>query len=888
MIRDGIRRVFSLALRRRDRWEQDVEDEIKLHLALRAEQLVAQGRGTDDAYAEAVRRFGPLKESRARLLDAARQRERNMARTEFVDDLRQDVRFAIRTLRRQKAWTAVTVATLALGIGATTAVFSVVSPLLLHPLAYPHSDRMVYVNQQPSQGNNTGIRVTISPAMPVIRAWQTNAHSFERLEAYEMSPMSLATTSGDPSTIQAVRVFPTFLSFAGGRPLHGRMFTDADIRDGGYVALISEEFWRERLAADPAVLGKRLTLNDTAYTVIGVIPESVEAPGVHPMPTSIWLPLDPNSKRGGGRVIGLLRPGASIAAATAELDSIYTRDPSLGASMFHFRTQISTPGEQVYFHDSLVILAAAVALVLLVACANVAHLLIARATTRQREMAIRAALGAGRGRQIRQLITESLLLAGVGTIAGVFLGWIGMHVLVAMRPRELYPIGAARLDATTLAIAAGVMIASGIIFGLIGSRQTARGASHEALKAGAAPVGGSARARGRGALIVSEMALSAALLVMATLLIRSVINMQRADLGFTPKGLYAVELHPLKGDLTSKAQTAALVRDLVVRLRGMPGVQGVAIAGYPPGTRGFLIGQLEVQGEPKPTGNPTGFIDYGRAGQNYFQVMQIPLESGTIFTDTSAASRQVLINAGFARSHWGKASSPIGQHVRIGPDADEPWYTVVGVVGDAKTDGPHAESTAPMLYFPWAEPPDTVTPPQLPAVLVRAREGTAVLPLVTRASREVGLRGVPRVDNVAEMLRGQMAAGRYIMLLLTIFASLALVLAAVGLYGVMAYTVSQRTREIGIRIALGAPRTRIARSVLLRGVLLAVAGAALGVVGAHWGTRLVESSLYGVTRTDPWSLAAGVIVLVAAAVVACVVPTRRALAVDPMTAIRAD
>ena len=887
MIRDGIRRVFSLALRRRDRWERDVEDEIKLHLALRAEQMMAEGRSANDAYDEAVRRFGPLEESRARLIDAARQREHNMARTEYFADLTQDLRFAVRTLRRQKAWTAVTIVTLALGIGATTAVFSVVSPLMLHPLAYPHSDRIVYVNQQPPTGNNTGIRVTISPAMNVFRAWRQHAHSFEQLEAYNMSPMSLATTSGEPSSVQAARVFPSFLGFAGGQPLEGRMFGDADVREGGHVTLVGESFWRERLGGDRSVIGKRLTLDDTAYTIIGVMPASVAAPGVHSSPTDVWIPLDVRSKRTGGRGIGRLRPGVSLTQATAELDSIYTRDPALGASFFHFVTKLSTPGEQVYFHDSLVILAAAVALVLLVACANVAHLLIARSTARQRELAIRAALGAGRGRQVRQLMTESLLLAAAGTALGVFVGWIGMRVLVALRPQELDALNAARLDATTLAIAVSVMLASGVVFGLIGSRGGAAGASHDALKAGAAPTGGSARARGRSALIVSEMALSGALLVMATLLIRSVINMQRADLGFRPHGLYGVELQPIKGDLTSKPQAAALVRDMVTRLEQMPGVQGVAVTAYPPGTRAFLIGQLEVENEPKPAGNSSAFIDDAQVGASYFRVMGIPLKSGTMFTDTSAKSREVMINEGFARRHWG-AASPIGRRLRIGPDTSAAWYSIVGVVGDTKTGGPQGESTAPLLYFPWSEPADSASPPELPAVMVRVADGTAVLPLAIRVSREAGLHGTPHVDNVSQVLRGAVAGSRYIMLLLTIFAGLALVLAAVGLYGVMAYNVSQRTREIGIRVALGAPVSRIARSVLVRGVVLALSGSAIGGAGAMWGTRLLQSSLYGVTRSDPWSLGAGVVVLAVAAVIACIVPTRRALAVDPMTAIRAE
>jgi predicted permease len=887
MIRRGIRRTFQLALRRRDRWELEVEEEIKLHLALRAEALMARGASADDAYAAAVRRFGPLTEARARLIDAARHREQHMQRTEFLDDLRQDVRFALRTLARQKAWTAVTIITLALGIGATTAVFSVVSPLILHPLAYPNADRIVYVNQQPSKGNNTGIRVSIRPANRVIRAWRAEAHSFEQIEAFGVTTMSLKTTSSEPSVVQAATVLPSFTRFAGAHPLRGRMFSDADIRDGARVALLGEGFWRERLGADPDAMGKLITLDDTMYAVIGVLPSTLQAPGVHSRPTDVWLPQDLRDEHRGASVIGRLRPGVTLAQATAELDSIYARDPSAGAGMFNFRVKLGTPGEQVYFHDSLLILVAAVALVLLVACANVAHLLIARAATRQREMAIRVALGAGLGRQVRQLITESLLLALCGAAAGVFVGWIGVRAMIALRPPELGPLALAHLDATTLLLVASVMVASGLVFGLIGSHQNSRASMHDVLKAGGGAVGGSAQGRARGVLIVSEMALSAALLVMATLLIRSVINLQRADVGFVPQGLYSVDLRALKGDLTSKPQAAALARDFAVRLRSMPGIRAVAPMRYPPGTRAFMIGRLEVDGEPPPTGNPSAFIDYSSVAPNYFQTIGTPLKDGTPFTDTTANAREVMINSGFARSHWGAASA-VGHRVRIGPDTSAQWYTIVGVVGDTKSAGLRGDATAPVFYFPWAEPRDSASPPELPNLMVRVDDGVALQPIAARIAREVGLHRTPEVESVVQTMRGAIAGSRYIMLLLTIFASLALILAAVGLYGVMAYSVSQRTREIGIRIALGAPGARIARGVLARGVLFALVGSVIGLAGASWGTRLVESSLYGVTRSDPWSLASGVLVLAVAAVLACIVPTRRALAVDPMTAIRAE
>jgi putative ABC transport system permease protein len=535
----------------------------------------------------------------------------------------------------------------------------------------------------------------------------------------------------------------------------------------------------------------------------------------------------------------------------------------------------------VSFRDSLVMLVVAVGFVLLVACANVAHLLMARSATRQRELAVRAALGAGRGRLLRQLLTESFLLSIAGAMAGVAVGWVGLRALIAARPRDLSELGSAHLDGFTLGVAILVAVASGIAFGIIGALQSARSSTHDALKTGASQgARRGIRGRGRGLLVVSEMALSAALVVSATMLVRSVIKLQRADLGFSPTGLYSLDLNMPQRRYPSPATRVAFLNELVSRATRIPGVRSVSLAGAGPGARNFAVGRLEIEGEPAPAPTSSSFIDVNNVQPNYFSTMGIRLIEGSTFTDTASRAGQILVNAGFARKHW-PGTSAIGHRLRIARQTSEPWMTIVGVVGDASLSGPTAESSAPFIYRAFGDD-------ESGNLVVRTGGDAAPMQQIRAFVKSADRAMVPTVNSAEEMVSRAIAGPRFVMTLLTVFTALALVLAAVGMYGVMAYTVAQRTREIGIRLALGAPAGRIARSVLVRGAMLAVIGSIIGLSAAAWGTKLIEHQLYGVTRSDPASFVAAVVVLVGAAVLACAVPTRRALSVDPMTAIRAD
>ncbi|HEY7879131.1 MAG TPA: ABC transporter permease [Gemmatimonadaceae bacterium] len=881
MIRDGVRRLFRLALRRQDRWEHEVEEEITLHLALRAEQLVAQGLAPNAATDEAMRRFGPLSASRATLLDAARHREHHMQRAELVADLRQDISFALRTLGRQKGWAAVTIATLALGIGATTAVFSVVSSLLLHPLPYPHSDRMVFVYQEPSTGNNTGISVTLAPSADVIRAWIAGSHAFEALEGFASGPVSLRT-AGEPVQYQGAQVFPSFPRFAGELPIIGRMFTAEDIATHAHVLLLGEQLWRSRYGGQRDVLGTSVTLGDSSYTVIGVLPSALRPPDVGGAPPDFWMPLDVNSPNQRMMLLGRLRAGITTAVTTRELDSLVARAGSVANTEIPFHTRLAKPSDRLRFRDSLAMLSGAVLLVLLVACANVAHLLLARTAARHRELSLRAALGAGRGRLFRQLLTESLLITAAGAALGVALGWAGLRILITMRPPSLDELRVAHLDTTTLAVAAGLTVGSGLLFGIMGALQSSTNSARSTVRSSAATSPGRRSERARGTLVVTEMALSAMLVVGATMLMRSVENLQHADLGFQPHRLYALNLTLPDARYATPAAQAALVSELTQRLKQSDAVRDVSVAAVPPNSMSFSVGRLEVDGEAAPPSSATSFTEVNAVQSNYFSTMGIPMVDGTSFTDTSAAARQVIVNAGFARTHWGIRSA-VGHRLRVAQSDSEPWLTIVGVADDAATFGPTMESTAPLLYTPLREA-DT----SAPAIMVRTTGESTALTQVRALMRTIDPHLPMTVVNVEDQMAGSIDAPRFVMRLLSVFTVLALALAGIGLYGVMAYAVAQRTHEIGIRIALGATRQTVARAVMLRGATLAVLGATVGLLAAHWGTRVIEHELFGVATSDPVSFAAAVVVLLSAAALACVVPTRRALSVDPIRAIRAE
>ncbi|HUQ83318.1 MAG TPA: ABC transporter permease [Gemmatimonadaceae bacterium] len=861
------------------RAEADVDDELAFHVEMRARDYMAGGLSEPEARQAATRRLGNLASARTECIAITARRERRMTRAQLIDAFVHDVRFAWRTLGRQKGWTLVAGVTLALGIGANTAVFSVVNALLLHPLPYPNSSRVAIIYQEPTEGNSTHMRVFVNPQPEVIALWRANARSFEALEPYAASDQGLRASDGTNSTVRTGFVLPSFAAFTGVRPTIGRAFGQADVAAREPVVMLSEPFWRSRYGADPTIVGKPIILDRKPYTIVGVMPAAFRLPRLSETVSDVWAPLDLKAKGLRLSVIGRLRPNVTTIAATRELNDIYTESPEAKREQGQFRTRLSSPSELVGFRQSLVLLSWAVALVLLIACGNVAHLLLARTAARQRELAIRAALGASRLRIVRQLLTESVLLGAAGCAGGLLLGWLGLHALVAIRPDSLPELAEARMDGTTLFVTIALSAITGIVVGSLGALNALRHSAHDALKAGALAVSQSrAQRRLRSLLVVSEMAVSTVLLVGATLLVRSIIHLQSIDPGFNPRGLYSIHVSLPRSQYSNAAARSGFTMQLTDRIRNVPGVASVTVAAGAPPWRSFMIGMLQIEGEPAPTPGATNFVDTDEVGPDFFRTMGIPLLQGSTLTDTS---RQAVVNDGFAKKHF-PGTSALGKRFRVVYDGKEEWNTIVGVVGNASTGGLTSEATTPIFYVPAVDLFE-------PVLLVRTNPGVdpiaSVRALIAQADPTLA---PPTVSNIELALARTVAGPRFTMLLLVVFTGLALVLAAVGLYGVMAYAVAQQTREIGIRIALGATRGSIAKSVLGRGVAMAVAGAVLGTIGARWGSKLLESFLYGIERTDVVSFAIGVVLLVGTAVVACLVPMRRAIGVDPLVSIRAD
>jgi putative ABC transport system permease protein len=807
----------------------------------------------------------------------------------------QDIRYGVRMLTKNFGFTAIAVLTLALGIGANTAIFSVVNAELLRPLPFHDPERLVSLGVTNSRtGWKSG-----NADYPDFEDWRSENQVFEKMAAYYDNKLTL-TGVESPAHIEAEVVSADLFTLLGITPELGRPFLPVEDEAGHNVAILEHRFWKEQFGGDPGIIGRTITLNNRAYTVVGVMPASFEFP-LQRKPVSVWTTFSadqstddnttPMTKQRGAHwfhVIARLKPGVSIAQAQAAMDVITGElakqfpdtDKYFGVQLKFERERITSE-----IRPALLMLMAAVGLVLLIACVNVANLLLARATTRGREIAIRAALGAGRERLVRQLLTESMLLASLAGVFGALIAAWGSALLARLSPQDLPRSAEIHTDFWVLAFTAGVSVLTGLVFGLAPALQIARSNLIDALKEGSLNMtAGSGRHQLRSSLVVIEMAIALVLLVSSGLLIRSLVRLQNVNPGFDPRHVLAADVD-LPDQKYTNAKQDQFARELMPKLATLPGAESVAGVFPLPMTGSEMRTSVQIEGRPVPESDEAHTTLFS-VTPGYFRTMKIALLQGRDFAAQDGLDTRpvVIVNESLARQFF-PGENPIGKRIRPGISVDEKpsrIREIVGVVADVKFKNLTSE-WMPTSYVPQAQIPIG----QL-TLIVRAAGDPSTLsrPLAeTVRSIDPDLPAY-NIKTVEEYLDGTIAIPKFNTLLLGIFAGLALVLTAIGLYGVISYSVAQRTHEIGIRMALGGQPSDMLRLVIGQGVRLALYGVGLGLVAAFAFTHFLSSLLFGVTSTDPVSFATVVITLLAVVLLACYIPARRAMRVDPIIALR--
>ena len=878
---DGLRYRLR-ALFRSEAHARELDSEIEHHLAL---DTMQRARAGDDAPYEARRRFGNV----TRYKEGARE----MSGSTFFDTLRQDVRFALRTLRHSPTFTVVAVLTIALGIGATAAIFSVVKGVILEPLPYPAAHRIVAVwMSNPLLNLPQDIH-----SYPNLMDLKSQNRVLSHLGAYREAGVNV-TGAGEPQRVMAALLSVDAYEALGVRPMVGRFVgPEHESAENDGVVVISHGFWRSQFGGAQDVIGLDLEINGRKRTVIGVMPERYAFPSER---TQLWLPLVVSPALREARssfafpAVGRIAPNVSLAQARADLETVaarleqqYSTNRSYGVTVTPLPEQVVGPT----LRSALWIVLAAVTIVLLVACANVANLLLSRATAREREVTVRMAIGASHTRLVRQLLTESVLLSVLGGVAGVFLAWGGLVVLRGLAPADLPRMSGVRVDWVVLAVTAAATIATGILFGMFPALQLSRTSLAESLREGGR-TGTSNRAsmRVRHGLVAAQLGAVVVLLTAAGLLTRTFIGLQRVELGFEPRNVLAADV-PLTGARYGQPGQASVFYDaLLERLRATPGVRSAGTV-----TTMFL----------SRTPNSTGITAEGRvprpedkevtfdvASSGFFDAVGARLVAGRSFTaaDRQGAPLVAVINEQMARYYWPDVDAVgrrFAQGIFSGPPTDSTqaqWVTVVGVVADMRRTGldmPVREE----VFMAYAQNPTLRN-----TLMVRtAGDPLAAARRVREAVRSLDPgQPVANVRTLQADLSGLLAQRRFNAVLVGAFAVLALLLAMIGAYGVTAYLVAQRTKEIGVRMALGAEPSRVTRLVVLNGLKVAALGVAVGVVAAFFAARLASSLLHGVSPHDPITLIGAPVMMLVVVALANYVPARRAARVDPLTALRQE
>jgi len=815
----------------------------------------------------------------------------------------QDLQYGWRMLRRSPGFSLVAILTLAIGIGANAAMFSVINTVLLRPLPFPYAQRIVFVWD--TDPNRNVMRGVASPAE--FLDWRDQNHSFEELSAWRTWFYKLTGTN-EPEQIFGVNASANFLRLLGVKPFLGRDFTPEEDQVGhDQVAIISYGLWQRRFGGDPGIIGKNISLDEKPFTVVGVLPRGFSLFGTSRQ-YDAWMPMaldraQLHREDHSVIVFGRLRKGVSLAQAQAEMETIVARlkqqypgvDQQNGVRIVGFRDDVSRG-----LIRALVVLFGAVVLVLLIACVNVANLVLARSATREREITLRATLGAGRGRIMRQLLTESALLALIGGVFGIVIAYGGLHLLRLALPSEggygeIPHVEWLEIDGTVLAFTLIVSILTGMLFGLAPAIQISRAELYESLKEGShGSIGGRRSQFTRSALVICEVAFSLLLLVCSGLLIRSFYLLMSEDLGIDPDNVLTAQVWLPESHYPAGPPVMNFYQQAIDRIAALPGVKSASAVNFLPLSGWGDFCNFDIAGRAIAPADKPNTAQYRVADLRYLHTMGINVKSGRDFAASDGPDAQgvVIINEALAHRYW-QDQNPIGQQIRLKfPPTKTPWrpvardsmLTVIGVVADVR-EWEWGDEKVGQVYLPYAQNPSRI----MRLVVRTTGDPSAIAPAVRHAVESVDpSQPITEIRTMDQLLSQAVSQRRLNMLLLAVFAAIATVLAAIGIYGVMAYGVTQRFHEIGVRMALGAEPSDVLKMVVTDGMKLAVIGLLLGIVGAALLSRYLESELYGIKTTDPYTYAGVALGLAAVAVAACYFPARRATRVDPISALRHD
>ena len=885
---DVLRMRFR-SLVKRQRAETELDKELRYHVERQTEENIAAGMNAHEAREAAARMFGGVSQ--------IEEECRDMRQTQYLENFVQDLRYAVRMLSKSPAFTVVIVLTLALSIGANSAIFSVIDGVLLRPLPYPQAERIARVFY----------RSTSYPKFPV-NPWdfldfRARNRSFENFAMYTHADVQLSGTGSDPVKLSGFRISSGYFRVLGVQPARGREFDFSEERPGnGNVVILSDRVWRNQFGAAADILGRKVLLDSQPYTVVGVMPAGVDHPGnsynsvAYGDTVDAWTPFtfdgNPNN-RGSHYVegIGRLKPGVTAEQAAADFNGIMTElasqhegDKSWTIYMVPLFQEIVGP-----VHKMLLVLFGAVGLVLLIACVNAANLLLARAAARQKEIAVRAALGAGRGRLVRQMLAESLLISLLGGALGALLAIVGVRVLVSFLPPGFPRTDAIHVNGFVFAFTALVAVATGLFFGLVPAVLASRTDLQQRLHEGGRGSSGSGRqTRLRAVLVVGEVALACLLLVGAGVMLRSFVNLLRLDPGFQPEHVLTAEIALPNANYKTRDNITSFYQRLLTNLNTLPGIHAVGAGTDLPWT-GYdeNMGGFTIEGKTPPP-HEEFHARYHTASPDYFRAVGIPLVHGRFFNerDTKDTPRVLLVNDVMAQRYW-PGEDAVGKRITFDDKPKESdWFRVVGVVGDVK-DTPESKGAEPAFWWPVLQQP---FPFANMTIVLRANSAPQLLTEALRINvRELdpslAVAHVRLLDRIAEE---QFSTPRFALFLIGLFGALALLLAAIGIYGVISYSVSQRMHEFGMRVVLGASSRNLIKMVMQQGVLLTVIGVAIGLGCALAFGGVIDSLLYGVSARDPLTLICVGAMAVGVAMLASLPSARRATGADPMTTLRAE